>query len=130
LGWPGDPIDPALAKSLKLDEGGSRRYKSAGITFVRMKRRDDGAMTSKGLQGAKSDVGRRAVMRKDSAAVKPRIEGGRGLDARSQDAIGRSLKAHYEDLVRAPVPDKFLEMLDRLEAAERSKPKGADDEGG
>jgi len=69
-------------------------------------------------------------MAKDSAAARPRVGGGRGLDARSQEAIGRSLKAHYEDLVRAPVPDKFLEMLDRLEAAEQSKPQGAADESG
>jgi hypothetical protein len=92
-----------------------------------MKRRDR-SMASKDLSN--NGQGRRAVLAKDSKAAKPRVDGGRGLDARSQEAIGRSLKAHYEDLVRAPVPDKFLEMLDRLEAAERSKPKGADDEAG
>ena len=87
-------------------------------------------MVSKDLQGPNKGEGRRMFMAKDSAAGKPRVGGGRGLDARSQEAIGRSLKAHYEDLVRAPVPDKFLEMLDRLEAAERSKPQGAADESG
>ncbi|WP_204351170.1 NepR family anti-sigma factor, partial [Serratia marcescens] len=30
------------------------------------------------------------------------------LDQRVQDAIGRSLKAHYDDLVKAPIPDRFL----------------------
>ena len=87
-------------------------------------------MASKDLHGPNNGEGRRAVMAKDSAAAKPHVGGGRGLDARSQEAIGRSLKAHYEDLVRAPVPDKFLEMLDRLEAAEQSKPQGAADESG
>jgi hypothetical protein len=67
--------------------------------------------------------GKRAAMASDSAET-------RGLDARSLEAIGRSLKAHYEDLVRAPVPGKFLEMLDRLEATEQSKPLGGSDERG
>jgi hypothetical protein len=44
-----------------------------------------------------------------------------GLDQRSQEAIGRRLREHYEEAVRAPVPDKLLELLDRLEAAEQSK---------
>ena len=42
----------------------------------------------------------------------------RALDARSLQQIGASLKAHYENLVQAPVPKKFLELLDRLEAKE------------
>jgi hypothetical protein len=70
----------------------------------------------------------------DSTRAKPRaVDGlgdGLGLDARSLEAIGRSLKAHYEDIVRAPVPGKFLEMLDRLEATEQSKPEGGSNEAG
>jgi hypothetical protein len=88
----------------------------------------DQPMASKDLERPINGEGKRAAMAKDSGAAKPRL--GRGLDARSQEAIGRSLKAHYEDLVRAPVPDKFREMLDRLEAAEESKPQGAADEPG
>jgi hypothetical protein len=30
-------------------------------------------------------------------------------------AIGRALEAHYADLVQAPLPDKFLQLLTRLE---------------
>ena len=41
------------------------------------------------------------------------------LDARVQDAIGRSLKAHYDDLISAPIPDKFLMLLAELEAKEQ-----------
>ena len=40
------------------------------------------------------------------------------LDQKVQDAIGRSLKAHYDDLVNAPIPDKFLALLAELEAKE------------
>ncbi len=73
--------------------------------------------------------GKQAKMATDSAlAGKSRVGAGRGLDARSQEAIGRSLRQHYDDLVRAPVPDKFLELLDLLEARERSsKPQDGRD---
>ena len=59
-----------------------------------------------------------------------RASAGRALDSRSQEAIGRSLREHYEDLVRAPVPGKFLELLDRLEAREQSKSQGGENEPG
>jgi hypothetical protein len=41
------------------------------------------------------------------------------LDPRIQEAIGKSLKAHYDDLIKAPVPDRFLVLLAELEAKER-----------
>ena len=50
------------------------------------------------------------------------------LDPKALEALGRALKAHYEDLVHAPLPDKFIELLGRLEARERrsSKPGSPD----
>jgi len=41
------------------------------------------------------------------------------LDPKIQEALGRSLKAHYDDLVKAPVPDRFLVLLAELEAKEQ-----------
>jgi len=41
------------------------------------------------------------------------------LDPRVQESIGRSLKAHYDDLVTAPIPDRFLVLLAQLEATEQ-----------
>jgi Anti-sigma factor NepR len=38
--------------------------------------------------------------------------------ARLREAIGSALKAHYDDLVRAPIPQKFHELLTQLEAGE------------
>ena len=35
--------------------------------------------------------------------------------AEAVQAIGRALEAHYADLVQAPLPDKFLQLLARLE---------------
>jgi Anti-sigma factor NepR len=43
------------------------------------------------------------------------------LGQKVQDAIGRSLKAHYDDLVNAPVPDRLLALLDELEAKEAGR---------
>ncbi|MCO5090329.1 NepR family anti-sigma factor [Bosea sp. (in: a-proteobacteria)] len=40
------------------------------------------------------------------------------LDPKVQESIGRSLKAHYDDIANAPVPDKFLVLLAQLEATE------------
>jgi hypothetical protein len=52
-------------------------------------------------------------------AVEPQEERDVVLDPRIQDAIGKSLKAHYDDLIKAPVPDRFLVLLAELEAKER-----------
>jgi hypothetical protein len=40
--------------------------------------------------------------------------------SRVQAAIGRSLKAHYDDLIHAPIPDKFIELLAKLEMKEQT----------
>jgi hypothetical protein len=42
------------------------------------------------------------------------------LDPKALEAIGRALRAHYDDLVHAPLPDRFVELLARLEVEERS----------
>jgi Anti-sigma factor NepR len=38
---------------------------------------------------------------------------------KAAEAIGRVLKAHYAELVEAPLPEKFLELLARFEARDR-----------
>lgn len=50
------------------------------------------------------------------------------LDPKVQESIGRSLKAHYEDIVNAPVPDKFLVLLAQLEATEHRAAGASSDE--
>lgn len=51
------------------------------------------------------------------------------LDPKVQESIGRSLRAHYDDLVNAPIPDKFLVLLAQLEATERRlQAEGGSDE--
>ena len=41
------------------------------------------------------------------------------LDPKIQEALGKAMRAYSEDIVNAPVPDKFLLLLARLEAKER-----------
>ena len=43
------------------------------------------------------------------------------LDPKPLDAIGRALRAHYDDLLREPLPAQFEEPLAQLEAGERVK---------
>ena len=50
------------------------------------------------------------------------------LDPKVQESIGRSLKAHYDDIVNAPVPDKFLVLLAQLEATEQRAAGASTDE--
>jgi hypothetical protein len=45
------------------------------------------------------------------------------LDPKVQAMLGRSLKAHYDDIVSAPVPDRFLLLLAELEAKEQDDDK-------
>jgi Anti-sigma factor NepR len=47
-------------------------------------------------------------------------------DPKALEAIGRALKAHYADLVQAPLPQKFVELLARFEVGDRvPEPKGS-----
>jgi hypothetical protein len=41
------------------------------------------------------------------------------LDPKALEAIGRAIRENYGDLVRAPLPDEFLDLLARLEAKEQ-----------
>jgi len=41
------------------------------------------------------------------------------LDAHTQAAIGRRLKAVYSEIVQEPIPEQLLKLLDTLAAKER-----------
>ena len=56
-------------------------------------------------------------MRQDTGG---KAEGGK-VDGRVQGEIGKQLRAAYEDVVKEPVPDRFLELLKKLEESTRSK---------
>ncbi len=46
----------------------------------------------------------------------PPTEGtGPKMNSAIQHEIGKHLRAHYDDIVNEPVPDKFMELLAKLE---------------
>jgi Anti-sigma factor NepR len=48
-------------------------------------------------------------------------------DPKAAEAIGRALQKHYSSLVEAPLPDKFVELLARLEREKDSGTEGKPD---
>jgi hypothetical protein len=47
-----------------------------------------------------------------------------GLDDKAMEAIGQALKVHYDDLVKAPLPDRFHELIASLDATDETAPQG------
>jgi hypothetical protein len=50
-----------------------------------------------------------------------------GAGPEAAQAIGRALEAHYASLINAPLPDKFVELLARLEQDQVSPKQGKRD---
>jgi hypothetical protein len=50
-----------------------------------------------------------------------------GAGSEAAHAIGRALEAHYASLIKAPLPDKFVELLARLEQDQVSPIQGKRD---
>ena len=46
---------------------------------------------------------------------------GEGLDTKLQAQIGQKLKSMYDEVANAPIPDKFLELLSKLDGRESDK---------
>ena len=44
---------------------------------------------------------------------------GPALDPKVQEALGKALRAYSDDIVNAPIPDKFMALLAQLEASEK-----------
>jgi len=45
------------------------------------------------------------------------------MDPQVAQALGDALRAHYQSLAEAPLPDRFLVLLAELEAKERGDAK-------
>ncbi len=51
----------------------------------------------------------------DPAAARPHGAQSPGLQPQVQDHIGRQLRALYDDVLGQPVPDRFKELMERLD---------------
>ena len=45
------------------------------------------------------------------------------IDRKLQATLGRQLRVMFDDVARSPVPDKFLELLQNLDAKEKEQPE-------
>ncbi|MEF2071776.1 NepR family anti-sigma factor [Consotaella aegiceratis] len=54
----------------------------------------------------------------EALQMAPAERGSEPLELGPNTAIGRRLKAYYEDVASEPIPDRFLTLLDALDAAE------------
>jgi hypothetical protein len=56
-----------------------------------------------------------------------RGQGAPKLEPGAQKALGRELRAMYDELIEEPVPDRFLQLLDQLEQSEKPAENKQDD---
>ena len=59
-------------------------------------------------------------MRADTPGHSPLDSSGQ-LDLRVQTEIGKRLRAIYDDVINEPVPNKFMELLEKLERSTTQK---------
>ena len=50
------------------------------------------------------------------------------LDDLTASQIGKRLRAQFDEVLHEPVPDRFLDLLNRLETAEKKPAKDGDHE--
>ena len=50
------------------------------------------------------------------------------LDELTADRIGKKLRDQFDEILNEPVPDRFVQLLNQLEAAEKKPSKDSDHE--
>lgn len=69
------------------------------------------------MQGEEYDHDQSGRAASDKAAEEP--EDGVYLDPKIQEQLGRAFRSYCDDLLRQPIPDKFVVLLAQLEARQR-----------
>ncbi|WP_428032733.1 NepR family anti-sigma factor [Ancylobacter sp.] len=61
-----------------------------------------------------------------ASALSPQLDGGKGtaLGSDIQSKIGQHLRAMYDDVVRQGVPDRFMDLLTKLDKADETSGDG------
>jgi hypothetical protein len=60
-------------------------------------------------------------MRTDMQAAGPPGAAAARIDTRIQREIGKQLRAIYDDVINEPVPNRFMELLEKLERSTSGK---------
>jgi hypothetical protein len=89
-----------------------------GHVFVSGRVRNQGFMTNEPRKRAQRP---RQTETGPQVGQGPQQEDGVGPNHEAHKHIGRMLKGFYDEVAHEPVPDKFLELLKQLEAAEPRK---------
>jgi len=60
--------------------------------------------------------------KKPAQADSPDRKAAKGrVDPKFQAEIGKQLRALYDEVVKEPIPDRFVELLDRLDSSSEEK---------
>jgi hypothetical protein len=70
-----------------------------------------------------SDRAKRTARVIPEASLKEELTSEPTLDRAIQERIGTQLRAMYDDLMQQPVPDRFAELLGKLERRDEKSPK-------
>ena len=60
-------------------------------------------------------------MKKSRKEIPPSSRARNPRDAAIQQRIGEELRVMYDGVTKEPIPDKFLKLLDELEAKDRAR---------
>ncbi len=75
----------------------------------------------KASRGPRAGQKKRGEKMQAGTVNRPTDGTGPRIDPRVQREIGKHLRAHYDDVVKEPVPDKFIELLQQLEQSVAKK---------
>lgn len=86
-----------------------------------------GVLASDGLINTMQ--GNAAVGKRDQKQGRPSGADDRApMPVNAVDAVGRKLKASYDQMLREPIPDKLMELLDQLEQSESDRDDAEQDD--
>ncbi|MDR7037454.1 MULTISPECIES: NepR family anti-sigma factor [Methylobacterium] len=86
-----------------------------------LRRQGDLWMNDDGGAGDRPERGGGEKARGGSASDSRRQDSGAGLSEQTQRRIGNHLRAMYDAVIQQPVPDRFRDLIARLDASEPDK---------
>ncbi len=98
-----------------MDELSSKRKTCVAAPFVASPQQDDAGHPPKGSPQPFSGVAE--IIKLDSAHLRSkRPKPNDAPNVPIDEHIGRHLKAIYDDVLKQPIPERFLDLLDQLES--------------
>ena len=76
---------------------------------------------SQEARGAQKGASKKGDKMQAGTGQRPAEKANARIDPRIQREIGKHLRAHYDDVINEPVPDRFIELLQQLEQSVKRK---------